>query len=366
VVGSSDPPQELADRSFERILLVKPSSLGDVIHALPVLHALREHYPHARIDWLISSSIAPLLEGHEKLNDLLLFDRKQLGRFGRGVGPTKDLIRFVREIRSRRYDLVIDLQGLLRSGLMAWASGAKVRVGFKSAREGAAMLYTHCIDDPDSHAVDRNMGVGKLLGWGDTVACFGFPLARPVRSDTRQWLSELGIVGDEHLVVVAPGARWETKVWPWDRFAEVINALHGRNEVHCLLIGSRDEVPLCERVAAQCGRPPINLAGQTSLPQLAAIVSLADLVLCHDSASMHLAVALDRPLVCITGPTNPIRTGPYHRLEDVVRVDLACSPCYLRQLSQCRHDHRCMQELAVANVLSSIERRLLEPVRQFE
>ena len=366
MVGSSVPPQELADRSFERILLVKPSSLGDVIHALPVLHALREHYPDARIDWLISASIAPLLEGHEKVDGLLLFDRKQLGRFGRSVVATKDLVSFVREIRSRRYDLVIDLQGLLRSGLMAWASGAKVRIGFKNAREGAAMLYTHHIDDPDVHAVDRNMGVGRLLGWGDTATCFDFPLARSVRSDTRQWLSELGIVGEEHLVVVAAGARWETKVWPWERFAEVINALHRWKEVRCLLIGSRDEVPLCERVAAQCRRPPINLAGQTTLPQLAAIVSLADLVLCHDSASMHLAVALDRPLVCISGPTNPIRTGPYRRLEDVVRVDLECSPCYLRQLPQCRHDHRCMQELTVATVLSSIERRLLEPASQSE
>ncbi len=366
MVGSTASPRELADRSFERILLVKPSSLGDVIHALPVLHALREHYPHARIDWLISASIAPLLEGHEKLDGLLLFDRKRLGRFGRSIAATKDLVRFFREIRSRRYDLVIDLQGLFRSGLMAWASGAKVRIGFKSAREGAAMLYTHRIDDPDSHAVDRNMGVGKLLGWGDTETCFDFPLAKSVRSDTRQWLSELGIVGEEHLVVVAPGARWETKVWPWDRFAEVINALQGRKEVHCLLIGSPDEVPLCERVAAQCRRPPINLAGQTTLPQLAAIVSLADLVLCHDSASMHLAVALDRPLVCISGPTNPIRTGPYRRLEDVVRVDLECSPCYLRQLSQCRHDHRCMQELSATTVLSSIERRLLEPASQSE
>ncbi|MHC4696972.1 MAG: glycosyltransferase family 9 protein, partial [Planctomycetota bacterium] len=148
----------------------------------------------------------------------------------------------------------------------------------------------------------------------------------------------------------------ETKVWPPERFAETIDALHSRSDVRCVLLGGPDDVSLCERIARACRSEPISLAGRTDVRQLAAVVGLADVVLCHDSAAMHLAVALRRPLVCLIGPTNPRRTGPYGRPGDVVSLELDCAPCYLRRLSQCPHNHRCMRELGSDKVVSALER----------
>ncbi len=355
---------DLTHRSFKRILLIKPSSLGDVVHALPVLHGLRTRFPKARIDWLIASAFAPLLADHTELDELILFDRRRFGRIGRSPRASAEFARFVWDLRSRRYDLVIDLQGLFRTGFLAWASGASVRIGFRNAREGAWIFYTHRVpvDDPDMHAVDRNYRVAGLLGFDNAPVRFNLVLGEADRAAGRDLLRENGITDSQRTVAVVTGARWETKVWLPERFVETIDELHGQSGVRCVLLGSPDEVSLCERIAGACRLAPINLAGRTSLPQLGAVLALADAVLCHDSAAMHLAVAFDRPLVCLIGPTNPRRTGPYGRPDDVVRLKLDCAPCYLRRLSQCRHAHRCMRELEAGTVVSAVERVLARPL----
>lgn len=350
----------LPARSYERILLIKPSSLGDVVHALPVLDGLRQRFPSATIDWLIASSIAPLLEGHSQITNLIPFDRRRYGRIGRSPRASTDFLRFVADLRRRRYDLAIDLQGLFRSGFLAWCSGAPVRIGFQDAREAARLFYTHRLRPPtaDLHAVDKNLLIGTMLGF--TVQRIRFPieLNDQDRRQAEHLLSDGGISGREPLVAIAPGARWETKLWPASRFAETINELQSVTPCDCVLLGGSEEQELCAGIAAQCQRPPVNLAGRTTLKELSALIEKADVVLCHDSAVTHLSVALDRPLVCLTGPTHPGRTGPYGRPADVMRLDLPCSPCYLRKLSQCGYDHRCMRELAVKDVVAGLQTRL--------
>ena len=353
---------DLSRRSFERILIVKPSSLGDIVHALPVLHGLRTRYPGAKIDWLVASAFAHLLEGHGELDGVVLFDRKRYGRIGRSLRVTREFVRFLRNLRARRYDLVVDLQGLFRTGFLAWASDAPVRIGFRDAREGARIFYTHHVripsNNPDRHAVDRNYDVAKLLGFEDVAIRFNLSLTESVRTEARSLLRRSGLAERERVVAVVPGARWETKVWIPERFAETIDELQAETGVRCLLLGGSDEVDLCDRIVNACRTEPVNLAGRTTVRHLAAVIGLADTVLCHDSAAMHLAVALDRPLVCLVGPTNPRRTGPYGRLGDVVRLNLACSPCYLRRLSQCQHDHRCMVGLDTTTVVAAVRRAL--------
>ncbi len=386
---------DLAHRCFKRILLVKPSSLGDVVHTLPVLHGLRTRYPQAKIDWLVAPQFAPLLKSHPELDELILFDRKRFGRLGLSAGAASEFLTFIRDLRARRYDLVIDLQGLFRTGFLSAASGAPIRIGFRDAREGAWLFYTHHlhIEDPDTHAVDRNYRVSALLGFEDVPVEFDLALTESVRASARELLRD-GLVskmvrtadptylesrsheqqrfyrsgqvlsGDECIVAVAPGARWETKSWLPERFAQTIDELSERPGVRCVLLGGPDEVELCKRIAHTCRSATINLSGQTSLGELAAVIELATLVLCHDSAAMHLAVALGRPLVCLIGPTNPLRTGPYRRPEDVVRLKLDCAPCYFRRLSQCPHAHRCMRELNVATVLAAADCALAQRAGQ--
>ena len=148
----------LSSRSFARILLIKPSSLGDLVHALPVLHGLRQRYPRARIDWLAGSAFAPLIEGHPDIHEVVRFDRQRFGRMVVSPSALVGFHRFRKDLRRRNYDLVIDLQGLFRSGFLSWSTGAKVRIGFAQAREGAKWFYTDLIGPSphDTHAVDRN------------------------------------------------------------------------------------------------------------------------------------------------------------------------------------------------------------------
>jgi len=360
VAGAVRTASSLSGATFERILLVKPSSLGDVVHALPVLHGLRAHFPQAKIDWLIASQLAPLLHLQEQIDELVLFDRRRFSRVGRSPQVTREFVGFVRSLRARRYELVVDLQGLLRTGFLTWTSGAPVRIGFQSAREGASLFYTHRIrsDVVHAHAVDRNLKVLELLGCQETPVRFGLTLSDRARFEARLLVDETNIERDGALIVVAPGARWETKVWVPARFSATIDEIRENMRARCVLIGTPNERPLCERIAATCRSAPLNLAGRTSLPQMAAVVELADMVLCHDSAVAHLAVAFDRPLACLVGPTNPQQTGPYRRPEDVVQLKLDCSPCYKRRLPQCPHEHRCMTELDVPRVVAAVEQRL--------
>ncbi len=357
------PGTQLSRRLFERILVIKPSSLGDVVHALPVLHGLRMRFPKAKIDWLIGSPFAPLLEGHDQLDELILFDRRRLGRMRRSPRAAAEFIRFVRTLREKRYDLAVDLQGLFRTGFLTRACGAGVRIGFRDAREGAWLFYTHHLPPaaPDTHAVDRNYEVADLLGFDDVPIEFNLALPTSARSEALALLRSFGLARDDRLVVVVPGARWETKVWLFQRFAETIDNLQEDGTGRCLLVGGPDEVDLCARIADACRSQPINLAGRTTVRELAAVVALADVVLCQDSAAMHLAVALKRPLVCLIGPTNPARTGPYRREGDALCADVDCAPCYLRRLSQCRHGHRCMKELDTARVVAAVRRAIAQP-----
>jgi len=159
-------------------------------------------------------------------------------------------------------------------------------------------------------------------------------------------------------VAVVPGARWETKVWLPERFSQTIDRLQATSDIRCVLVGGPEDVDLCAGIGRACASPPLNLAGSTSLPLLSAMLSEVDCVVGHDSGAMHLGAAQDTPLICITGPTNPMKTGPYKRLEDVIRLDLACSPCYLRRLAQCVHQHQCMRDLSVEMITAAVMQRL--------
>lgn len=351
-------------RGFDRILLIKPSSLGDIIHALPVLDGLRTRFPVATIDWLIGTAFAPLLAGHPLISNLIPFDRRRYGRMAKSARASTDFLRFASDLRRRRYELVIDLQGLFRSGFLAWCTRAPVRIGFRDAREAARIFYTHRIRPPkgDIHAVDKNYLIANPLGFGEHPIHFPLNLSSQVFEDVERKFFNQDARSDQPRLVIAPGARWETKLWPADRFAKTINQLTALMPCCCILVGGKDEAELCQAVAHQCNHQPINLCGQTTLPELSAVIARADAVLCHDSAVAHLATAFDRALICLTGPTNPRRTGPYGHLDDVLRLDIPCSPCYFRKLSQCPHDHGCMRELQVADVITALRSRLTNSV----
>ena len=367
-------PLPLRDRDFEKILLIKLSALGDVVQTVPVLNKLRRRYPAARIDWLTTPGMAELLRHNPAINTVLEFSRDSWSAPWR-LAPFVSAARLAAAIRRARYDLVLDLQGQFRSAVFARLSGAPARVGFdkprpemwaassrkfppearrhawQGAREGSWLAYTNPIAVPniDVHAVDRYLAVGAMLGLADGPADFSFPI--PKQAVTRiDALLDYYDIAKAKLIAIAPGTIWDTKQWRGEGFAEAARHFL-KNGYAVTLVGAERERAVCAAVAT-AAPGCVNLAGKTTVSELAALLARTTLVLTNDSGPMHLAVALGRPVIAVFGPTDPIWAGPYRRDGAVLRVELPCSPCYLRQLSRCPHDHACMKNISAATVIA--------------
>ncbi len=360
--SAADPPAASGRAAVtpRRVLIIKPSSLGDVVHALPVLDALRRAWPQAKISWLIAAPFAPLLEGHPQLDELIVFDRRRYGRMLRSLAAMRDFCRFVLHLRRRKFDLVIDLQGLFRSGFLAWTSGAAQRIGFAAARELAWIFYTQrvrCADER-GHAVARNLAVADLAceggAAGSANASVEAPRVQlPIRpADSASARRKLDAAAGRTLdayVAVLPGARWESKLWSAAQWCELIDALDADGGPPVVLLGAPDDAPLADAIAAACRTAPVNLVGRTTLPELVALLAAAQHVYCLDSGPMHIAAALGTPLTAIFGPTDPRRTGPWSDRARVVALPLPCAPCLRRRCPLGHHD--CMRTLPAEQVL---------------
>jgi lipopolysaccharide heptosyltransferase I len=362
----AEPGLQFAE--FSRILLIKPSALGDVVHTLPVLVKLRARYPRARIDWLITPENAEIVRCHPALSNVVLFARRDFSQRGRRWRALLAFLDLLKKIRRAKYDLVIDLHGQARSAFFALVSGAPVRIGFdrpiqrpltvsakpshgwRGAREGSWIAYTHRIPIPtlDVHAIDRYLWVVPLLGLDDDPPDLTIHLSPDAERNMQHLLEEHGVPASKALVVLAPGTIWETKHWTIEGFAGVARQfLHDGFAV--ALAGTKRDQPRCRQIAA-AAPGACDLSGRTTSADLAALIQRAEVCVTNDSGSMHLAASLGKPVVSVFGPTNPVRIGPYQRPESVVRVDLPCSPCNYRWLSQCPFDHACMKQVTSAMV----------------
>jgi lipopolysaccharide heptosyltransferase I len=327
----------LPDKLPQRLALIKPSALGDVVHTLPVLTALRLLYPHAHITWVVHTAYAPLLEGHPHLDAVLPFDR--------GIFRHKSLRTVLRyladwwaQLRQQRFDWVIDLQGLLRSGLMTWASAAPVRLGLHSAREGSRLAYTHRLFIPHEHrlhAVDRYWQLIVTLGGADLPLRFVLPVDPQQRQLARQLWSAL----PRPWIALAPGARWSTKRWPPSAFAQLLHRLQQHTPAGCLILGAAEDTPLAQQIATHLNGPVRSLTGQTSLPLLVALLAECDLFIGNDSGPLHLAAALGKPCLAPFTCTLPTRHGPYTFPQGAVPVALPCAGSYRKECPHllCHH-----------------------------
>ena len=330
------PP--LTDLRPRRIALIKPSALGDIVHSLPVLTALRRRYPDAHIAWIINRAYEPLLRGHPDLDETVPFDRrtrrKGLVTAVLGFGG------FLRDLRRRRFDLAIDLQGLLRTGVMALATGAKRRVGLEGAREKAHWFYTDVIavaDFHNTHAVDRYWRVAEALGAGGAAKTFHVPLEQ----EDRAWAAAALRDCPRPWLMVGVGARWQTKRWPPSHFAALVERTQRHFGGTALFVGGADETDSAQQAANALHGPTRLLTGQTTLPQLAALLAHADLMLANDTGPLHLAAALGRPVVAPYTCTKVSRTGPYGQAQRGVETRVWCQGSYLKRCDRLE----CMSEL---------------------
>ncbi len=378
----TSPSADLKSRDFGKILLIKLSAVGDVIHTIPVLNKLRRRYPAAQVDWLVTPAIAELLRHNPAISNVIEFARDDWSKPWT-LTPFVSYARLAAKLRANAYDLVVDMHGQFRTAVFALATGAPVRIGFDrprarvwdasprtfsadarkhawhGAREGSWLAYTHHIPVPtlDLHAVDRYLSVGPMLGFEDGPPDFSFPVPPAAGARVDALLRQHDIAGAP-LVTMAPGTIWETKHWGSDKFAEV--ARHFLQKGFAVaLMGTRRERVVCEDVA-RLAPGVIDVAGETTLTELAALVRRSTISVTNDSGPMHLAVALNRPVVSVFGPTDPIWIGPYGRADAVLRAGVPCSPCFLRQLSRCRYDHICMANVSARAVIERMERVLAE------
>jgi heptosyltransferase-1 len=326
---------------INKVLIVKPSSLGDVVHSLPFLNALKTCLPHAKIHWVIAKGLEGLLEGHPMIDRLLIIHKDMWKKLSNARHTMKEITSLLKKLKNEKYDLVIDLQGLLRSGIITKATGAPLRVGFREAREGSRFFYTHKVEGGKNiHAVDRYLKVVEFLGCDIQDVRFPLP-SNPVSSFKHSLMSE-------NYAVLIPGARWRTQVWPAEKFGELASKL----SIKTLILGTKSEIGAADTISSLSQGKSLSLAGKTSLKELVEIIRHAQFVLSNDSGPMHIAAALHVPVFALFGPTDSIRTGPYGKGHTIIREDVTCAPCFKKT---CK-DMKCMNNLSAEKVHEIIKK----------
>jgi heptosyltransferase I len=321
-----------------RVCIIKPSSLGDVIHALPILSALRRRWPSAHLAWVVNRPFREVLQGHSDLDELIVFSRGH------------EMAGLLWNLSRGRYDLTIDLQGLLRSALMTAATHAKVRVGVADAREGARWFYTHRIHAPrlGIHAVDRVLRVAAALGADVTKPCFHLPIAEDDRRWARQTLSAV----PRPRVILNLGTRWPTKRWPPHHFAEIARRCVSEFGAGLVAVGAAEDRPLVDALAGHIAPlRALDLCGQTRLPQLAALSLASDLMISNDTGPLHLAAAAGAQVLGIYTCTDPNLTGPIGPRVATVQSHVWCSPSFRKSCNRLE----CMTELVPDRVWPAVK-----------
>jgi lipopolysaccharide heptosyltransferase I len=309
---------------YRNILIIKPSAMGDIVHTLPALASLRKSFPQAKITWLIRRQFSPVLDCVLGVDDRILFDRKQLGRWWYSPEAFSAFKAFLRNLRQRQFDLVFDFQGLFRTAFFAFATHSSKRCGMSVAREFASLFYTHRIAPPgySYHLIDYYNAMVSAAG-GTVLSTEGeMTPSKEASSALRQRLSEMGIA-DKPYAVLVPGSAHQSKCWPVERFSRLADRIANELNLTVLVVGSASERPLAEKVASGASVPVFNLAGQTTIPQLVALLGGAGLVVSNDTGPGHIAEAMHIPTVLIFGHTNPLRVGPYGSVERVAAIDPA-------------------------------------------
>lgn len=344
-----------ATRPVNRMAIVRPSALGDVCRTVPVLVSLRRAFPEAAIDWIVQDSFADAIRAHPDLSEVIPFARRRFSRVWRDWSVVREWWRWTGDLRRRRYDVVYDLQGLARSGLITFLTRGKRRVGFADAREGGFLGCTrrHRVP-PDLHTVDRMLALIEAEGIEPVR-----DLRLHVPPDAAAWWRQECAAHDLRAggyAVIAATSRWASKRWPAGRFAALAEHLLASGHARVVLVGGGDERgqigPLLE-LAGRDGRI-LDLVGATSVGGLMAVIEGASLLVANDSAALHMAVGLDRPYVALFGPTDVSLVGPYGGREWVVQPPIDAGRLNHKDASL---GSSIMERISVEQVVEMIERR---------
>ena len=337
-----------------RVLIVRPSALGDVCRTVPAVASLRRALPDARIDWMVREAFADAVRHHTALDNVVIFPRARFGALWRSPTVLTEAVAWARRLARQRYDIVIDLQGLFRSGLFTRLTRSPQRIGFSNAREVAWLGYNRRYwIDPNVHTVDRMLGL---------LEAHGYPIEHDTRlyvgEEDQQWLDDRLGGGGEPAVpytCLAPMARWQCKCWPLQRYIEIGRRLlaDGIGGERLIVIAAPDERQYIEPLLDAFRDDDRVTCPTTTVGQMMAVVANSRLLVSNDSAPLHMAVGFDRPIVAIFGPTDPALAGPYRRLECVVQPE-GIQPRDMRNYRHLRSDQRLISKVPVDAVWDRI------------
>lgn len=346
---------------YKNILIIKMSSLGDVLHTLPFAAALRKLYPEARISWLVHPQFAGFVPDPPTIDEVIYFDKKKFNSLGMS-GKLAYYREMKATLQAKHFDLVIDMQGLFKSAVLAAISGCSERIGYCEMREGSGFI-SRAIKGEHSkdHVIERYLDVARYLGAKiDGLEDVEFPMPNldKERASLKQKLDALGVPAAPSYVVIVPGARWVTKEWPVERYAEVISMLNA-DGYPCVLAGGPDEVEKGKRIVELCNNSPLlfNMIANTSLRELAALIQDCCFYISADTGPLHFAAALKKPLVAMYGPTKADRTGPYGSKNSTILISPAkCAGCLKKKCN----DWHCMHDISAESVYKIFREKVIE------
>jgi len=335
-----------------KILIRATNWVGDAIMAIPALRAVRAKFPDAQIAILARPYVADIYRHQQIADELIAYDWKGIHA---GFGGRE---RLAAELRAKKFDLALLLQNAFNAAWLAWRAGIPRRIGY--ARDGRGVLLTEAIPVPNPgdipvHEKFYYLELVRRAGWVTELVDEGFiqlAVASEQLAAAEEKLRGAGSLGKSTRIAVGAGASYgSAKCWPPERFAATLNHLQMHSDTDVILFGTPAEVPVTEAIASKLGKPPINLAGQTDIAELPALLARCRIFLGNDSGAMHVAAAVGLQVVAVFGPTDPLGTAPVTPRFTIVQEKPYCSPCFLRR---CPTDHRCMTAVQPAAVEAAI------------
>jgi len=340
----------------KRFLLIRLSSIGDVLHCTPVARTLKQAFPAAHITWVVGQGPAGLLEANPFIDEIYVWPREKWEdhmRHGRFTEAWKlwQQLRF--DLRARNFDVALDVHGLFLSGMVAVASGAKRRIGLANTRELNSLFMTETAPaaEDETHIIQRYLSILQPFGIKPSTYNMTLEVTKRDEAFAAQFLAQSGVTPEHCLIALVPATTWEAKNWPPEYFAALANEL-GQHSVVMLCGGPADR-QLAQQVLKQTEVTVIDAVGRTSLSQLAALLAKATVVIAGDTGPLHMAVAMGIPTVSIFGPTNPERFGPLGGNHSILQADLSCRTCYK---TKCRLKHQqCMKVILPKQVMQALK-----------
>ncbi len=337
---------------LKSILILKLSSLGDVVHTLPLVNVLRREYPDTHIGWAIEKRFSALIENHPSLDEVIVFERER-SLFKSFLS----LIRLIRKIRGKKYEIIIDLQGNLKGGIITLLSNCHKRMGFEkgsSRVETISTFFTNCkVREEGSHIIERNLGFARELEAEVADISFKVPVDESADRYVDEFLKSRNVC-DKTIVIMHPGVTWETKKWPVENYAQLSEKIVKNFPGTAVVITAGEGE---EKLVGKYCMGDIVIADGMDLSQLVGLLDRCELFIGSDTGPLHLAVALGKRVIGLYGPTDPVRNGPYGERNLVIWKKMPCSGCWRRKCKTIR----CMKEIEVSEVMEKVSICLEKP-----